>query len=166
MVDVFLVLLLASSGDELQGIKRGILELADLIAINKSDAESPAAVNRALADYRNALRIVRGTDESGVTRVLRCSGLTGEGVDTIWEAMLRVQQGKDGSNAFAARRAQQLVSWLWSTVDSTLLSSLRESPGVVAIRDEVEAEVRAGRLTPTLAAHRLLEAYRLDRALR
>lgn len=161
MVDFFLVLLLASAGDELQGIKRGIIEVADLIAVNKIDAEPAASVNRALADYRHALRILHGHARSG-TRVVGCSGLTGEGLDTIWQTILTAVAEERESGTFDVRRERQLSEWLWSAAESGLLASLHESPGVVAIKDEVETAVRAGRLTPALGAARLLEAHRRD----
>ncbi|MCC7126855.1 MAG: methylmalonyl Co-A mutase-associated GTPase MeaB [Acidobacteria bacterium] len=161
MVDFFLVLLLASAGDELQGIKRGILELADLVAINKADTEAPAVVGRALADYRNAMRILSGVEAAHITRVMQCSGLSGAGLPEIWQAILDARDRDP--NAFEARRTRQMVDWLWSTVESTLIASLHDAPGVAAVRDAVEADVRAGRLTPTLAARRVLDAYHHDR---
>ena len=160
MVDFFLVLLLATSGDELQGIKRGILELADLVAVNKSDTEPPAVVARAVGDYESAFRIVRGPDSDGLPRVARSSGLTGEGLDEIWRIILEHRRRLTGDGRFEARRSRQLVSWLWSLAESTLISSLHDAPDVRAIRTEMEAEVVARRLTPTMAAWRLLEAYR------
>lgn len=163
MVDFFLVLLLASSGDELQGIKRGILELADLIAVNKVDAESPAVVTRAVADYRNALRIVRGAAAPGVERVVACSGRTGAGLEAIWQSILKVRGEESGGGAFEARRTRQMVAWLWSSVESALVASFHDAPPVVALRDEIEAAVRSGALTPALGARQLLDAYRRDR---
>lgn len=159
MVDFFLVLLLASGGDELQGIKRGILELADMIAINKCDIEPPAAVTRAVADFSHAMRILRGAEDSR-SRVVRTSGRTGEGLPEIWRHIQDVRRAEEASGAFAERRARQDVAWLWSTTEATLLAALHGSAGVTAIKEAVEADVRAGRLTPTQAAQRLLEAFR------
>lgn len=160
MVDFFLVLLLASSGDDLQGIKRGILELADLIAINKADAEPAATVSRALADYRHALRILNGASADVRHRVVACSGLTGSGLDAIWSAARQARDGNDAGEAFRERRARQRTEWLWQTVDSTLLASLHDSPAVAAIRGAIEHDVRAGVLAPSIGARRLLDAYR------
>ncbi len=162
MVDFFLVLLLATAGDELQGIKRGILEVADLIAINKVDSEPAAVVTRAMADYRQALRIVHGTGDPHRLRVVGCSGLTGQGLDAIWQAILSATEEGRQRGTLAARRARELVTWLWDTTETALLTSLHEAPDVVAIKDAVEADVRAGRLTPALGAARLLEAHRRD----
>lgn len=159
MVDFFLVLLLASGGDELQGIKRGILELADLVAVNKCDVESPAVVNRAMADFGHAMRILRGADAGDAPRVVRCSGLTGEGLDAIWNRISPLLTAAAQGGALAERRARQNVEWLWTTAESALLSALHDSPEVQRIRAELEADVRAGRTTPTLAARRMLEAY-------
>jgi LAO/AO transport system kinase len=159
IVDFFLVLLLATSGDELQGIKRGILELADLVAVNKSDTEPPAVVSRAVADYESAFRIVRGIDGNGLPRVVRSSGRTGEGLDEIWQIILEHRRRQSDDGTLADRRSRQLVSWTWSLVESALVASLYDAPAIRAMRKDVEADVVAGRLTPTLAAWRLLEAY-------
>ncbi len=159
LVDFFLVLLLASSGDELQGIKRGILEVADLIAVNKVDTEPAGSVNRALADYRHALRIARGVAAQD-ERVMPCSGLTGAGVPEIWQSIVAATEAGRASGALAARRAAQQVSWLWSTAESALVQTLHEAPAVAAIREAVEAEVRDGRITPAMGAARLLDALR------
>lgn len=160
MVDFFLVLLLATSGDELQGIKRGILELADLVAVNKCDSEPATVVARAVADYESAFRIVRGTDAAGPARVVRSSGLTGEGLDDVWKLIEEHHRRATADGSLEERRSRQLVAWVWSLVESSLLTSLRDAPAVRAIRREVEADVVAHRLTPTLAAWKLLDAYR------
>ncbi len=159
MVDFFLVLLLASAGDELQGIKRGILELADGVAINKCDSEPVAVVNRAVGDYEHAFRIVRGHG-ADVPRVVRCSGRTGDGLAEMWQTILEHRRRHVAQGTFEARRQRQLVAWVWNLVEGALLSSLHEAPSVLSMRPFVEAEVLSGRLTPALAAQRLIDAYR------
>lgn len=161
MVDFFLVLMLATAGDELQGIKRGILELADAIAVNKCDAENEANVRRAVGDYENALRIVKGHPAAGgwIPRVVRVSGLTGLGLDALWAMVKEQRAALEAGGAFGARRRAQRVRWLWRQVEDTLLASLYASPEVRRAKGFLETEVEAGRLTPTLAARRILEAF-------
>ena len=113
MVDFFLVLMLAGAGDELQGIKRGILELADAIAINKCDDEKPETVRRALGDYGAALRIVRGEGGTWTPRVVRCSGLKGEGLDALWALVKEHRGAMESRGEFSSRRGSQAVAWTW-----------------------------------------------------
>jgi len=162
MVDFFLVLMLAGAGDELQGIKRGILELADAIAINKCDDEKPETVRRALGDYGAALRIVRGEGGQGdawTPRVVRCSGLKGEGLDALWSLVKEHRLALEAHGEFVARRGAQAVAWTWDLVEDTLLGSLYASAEVRALRSGLETDVAAGRLTATLAARRILEVF-------
>jgi LAO/AO transport system kinase len=160
MVDFFLVLMLATAGDELQGIKRGILELADAIAINKCDEERPEAVTRAMADYDAALRIVRGHDATWSPRVVRVSGLKGTGLDALWGMIGDHAAALDAAGELAKRRSRQAVAWTWDLVEDTLLGSLYASDGVRAMRARLESDVAEGRLTPALAARRILEVFR------
>ncbi|MCA2959486.1 MAG: methylmalonyl Co-A mutase-associated GTPase MeaB [Silvanigrellales bacterium] len=159
MVDFFLVLMLATAGDELQGIKRGILELADAVAVNKCDEERPEVVTRALGDYGAALRIVRGHDAVWTPRVLKCSGLGGQGLPELWALVKEHRIHMERSGLLAKKRAQQAIRWTWDLVEDTLLGSLYSSAAVRAAREGLEADVAAGRVTPTLAAKRLLEVF-------
>ena len=157
MVDTFLFLTLARTGDQLQGIKKGILEIADVIAVNKADGDREQEARSAARELAGALRLVRGKGE-WAPAVVTCSGLQDIGVDDLWERVLahREHLGADG---LAARRARQQLDFTWALVRDELAQRLRDSPGVAAIRDEVSAAVLAGELPATVAADRILAAY-------
>ncbi|CAM3614861.1 methylmalonyl Co-A mutase-associated GTPase MeaB [Nocardioides zeicaulis] len=161
MVDTFLFLTLARTGDQLQGIKKGILEIVDVVAVNKADAhegQSHAADARVAArELAGALRLVRGHAE-WAPPVVTCSGLTGEGVDDVWD---RVGQHRDhlGPDGLARKRAEQQLEFTWALVRDELDQRLRSSAGVAAVRDDVRRAVLSGELPAPLAADRLLAAY-------
>lgn len=157
MVDTFLFLTLARTGDQLQGIKKGILEIADVIAVNKADGDREQEARAAARELAGALRLVRGRDE-WAPPVVTCSGLTDVGVDDLWE---RVQAHRDhlGADGLARKRADQQLDFTWALVRDELDQRLRHSPAVRAIRDEVRTEVLAGDLPAPVAADRLLAAY-------
>lgn len=154
MVDTFLLLSLARTGDQLQGIKKGVLELADVIAINKADGEFEPAARKAARELAGALRMLRS--EGPPPSVLTCSGLTGGGLDEVWGQVIAHQDRID----VAARRRRQQVQWTWTLVRGRLLAELRGNPSVAAITAEVEREVLEGTLTPSLAAERLLSVFK------
>ena len=153
MVDTFLLLTLARTGDQLQGIKKGVLELADVIAVNKADGEYALAAKKAARELAGALRMLR--TDSAPPPVLTCSALTGEGLDEVWKKVLDHQDGLD----LAAKRRSQQVDWTWALVRDRLLAELRTHPRVAEISAEVERAVLAGELTPALAAERILSAF-------
>ncbi len=165
MVDTFCFLTLARTGDQLQGIKKGILEIADVIAVNKADpaaaegerSERAAEARSAAKELAGALRMVH-SGQGWVPPVLTCSGLHGDGVDDVWERVLahRESMGPDG---LARKRAGQQLDFTWALVRDELDQRLRRSPGVRAIRDEVRAALLAGESTAPLAADRILAAY-------
>ncbi len=157
MVDTFLFLTLARTGDQLQGIKKGILELADVIAVNKADQEHEGEARSAARELAGALRMVRGRDE-WVPPVVTCSALTGLGVDDVWQKVLdhREHLGPDG---IARKRAEQQLELTWTLVRDELADRLRRSPAVRAVRDDVRRRVLAGELTAPMAADLVLEAY-------
>jgi LAO/AO transport system kinase len=162
MVDTFLFLTLARSGDQLQGIKKGILEIADVIAINKADdvgggGHGEQEARSAARELAGALRLVRGKGE-WAPPVVTCSGLNDVGVDDLW---LRVLEHREhlGEAGLADKRAGQQLDFTWALVRDELDQRLRHSPGVRAIRDEVRAAVLAGELPATVAADRILAAY-------
>ncbi|TDD42984.1 methylmalonyl Co-A mutase-associated GTPase MeaB [Nonomuraea terrae] len=154
MVDTFLLLTLARTGDQLQGIKKGVLELADVIAVNKADGEYALPARKAARELAGALRMLRS--DTAPPPVLTCSGLTGEGLEDVWRHVLAHQ---DALDVAAKRRAQQ-VGWTWTLVRDRLLAELRHDPRVTAIAETVEQEVLAGELTPALAADRILSAFK------
>ncbi|MEV5499051.1 methylmalonyl Co-A mutase-associated GTPase MeaB [Nonomuraea fuscirosea] len=154
MVDTFLLLTLARTGDQLQGIKKGVLELADVVAVNKADGEYELPARKAARELSGALRMLRS--DSAPPPVLTCSGLTGDGLDKLWRQVLAHQDGLD----LAAKRRRQQVGWTWTLVRERLLAELRDDPAVTAIAAQVERAVLAGDLTPALAADRLLSAFK------
>ncbi|MBK1788815.1 methylmalonyl Co-A mutase-associated GTPase MeaB [Prauserella cavernicola] len=159
MVDCFLFLTLARTGDQLQGIKKGVLELADVIAVNKADGEHEPEARRAARELSGALRMIYGPDAEWTPPVLTCSALTGTGLDTVWQQIGRHRETLDASGELARKRSTQQVDWTWAMVRDQLLDRLAGHPEVGAIVPEVEREVREGRLTATLAAERILEAF-------
>src|SRR4051812_25211015 len=156
MVDSFLFLTLARAGDQLQGIKRGILELADVIAVNKADGDHEAEAEVAARELGGALRMVHGR---GVApSVVTCSALTGGGVDDVWQRVLdhREQLGAEG---LADKRAHQQLEFAWALVRDELEQRLRRSDVVRQVRAQVRAQVLAGELPAVAAADRILAAY-------
>jgi LAO/AO transport system kinase len=157
MVDTFLFLTLARTGDQLQGIKKGILEIADVIAVNKADGDREQEARGAARELAGALRLVRGRGE-WAPPVVTCSALTDVGVDDLWDRVL-AHRGHLGAQGLADKRAHQQLEFTWALVRDELDQRLRLSPGVRAIRDEVRDAVLAGELPATVAADRLLAAY-------
>lgn len=159
MVDTFLLLTLARTGDQLQGIKKGVLELADVIAVNKADGEHEHEARRAARELSGALRLLRGRQPGWTPPVLTCSGLHGVGLDVVWDQVERHWQTMADSGELADKRSRQQVDWTWTMVRETLLSRLHDHPGVRAIAPALERQVRRGRITATLAAERILAAF-------
>jgi len=164
MVDFFLVLMLPGAGDELQGIKRGILEHADLIAVNKVDS-APEAARNAKRDYSAALRVMHGAgseDTGWNVPVLMASALTGEGIDVLWTKVEEHRAIMTANGRFEDKRRTQLRGWMWHMVENRVLAALRDHPEVKKLAPQLEADVLAGKLTPTLGARALLEAFGID----
>jgi LAO/AO transport system kinase len=159
MVDMFVLLMLPGAGDELQGIKKGVVELADLILVNKADGEFAAAAQRAVADYRNALRLLRPAGPHWRPEVLAVSALAGTNIDKMWQAVERFRRTVESDGAMASRRAEQARAALWAEISAGLLEQLRLSPVLRDRLPEIEDEVMAGRAAPAVAARRLLEAF-------
>ena len=162
MVDTFLFLTIARTGDQLQGIKKGILEIADVIAVNKADGDRAAEAESAAKELAGALRLVHSSGDGWVPPVLTCSGLHGTDVDKVWERVLGHRESL-GEQGLADKRAEQQLEFTWAIVRDVLAQRLRRSPGVRAIRDDVRRELLAGELTAPLAADRLVAAYDEDR---
>jgi LAO/AO transport system kinase len=161
MVDTFLFLTIARTGDQLQGIKKGILEIADVIAVNKADADRAAEAQSAAKELAGALRLVHSSGDGWVPPVLTCSGLHGTDVDKVWDRVLAHRESL-GEEGLAQKRAEQQLEFTWALVRDELAQRLRRSPGVRAIRDDVRRELLAGELTAPLAADRLVAAYDED----
>jgi LAO/AO transport system kinase len=157
MVDTFLFLTLARTGDQLQGIKKGILEIADVIAVNKADGDREQEARSAARELAGALRLVHGKGQ-WAPPVVTCSGLRDIGVDEVWKRVLG-HRDHLGAEGLADKRARQQLDFTWALVRDELADRLRRSPGVAAIRDEVRAAVLAGELPAPAAADRILAAY-------
>lgn len=159
MVDFFLVLMLPGAGDELQGIKKGVLELADMVAVNKAEGDNAARAQQAIVDYRHALHLMAPATPTWTPPVLACSGLTNMGLADIWEQILVHRAKMSATGELDDRRRTQQVHWMWAMVKDRLLELFRDDPGVAALLVEVEARVGAGEMPATAAADRLLERF-------
>jgi LAO/AO transport system kinase len=159
MVDTFLLLGLARSGDQLQGIKRGVLEIADVIAINKADGDHTADARSAAKELAGALRLIHGSSGTGswVPPVVTCSGLTGDGVDEVWNLVARHREFL-GAAGIAAKRSAQRWDLVGALVTDALLARLAHSPAVRAARERLRPQVLAGAVTPVAAADDILAA--------
>ncbi|MDF3075492.1 MAG: methylmalonyl Co-A mutase-associated GTPase MeaB [Alphaproteobacteria bacterium] len=162
MVDMFVLLLLPGGGDELQGIKKGVVELADLVVVNKADGEMKKVATRSAADYQHALHLLRPATPNWQVQVRTCSALTGEGVDEIWDTVGEFKEAI-GEKGLKARRAEQARAWMWNELGETLLSRLREHTGVRARLSELETAVMSGRATAVAAASELLAIFTGER---
>jgi LAO/AO transport system kinase len=158
MVDMFIVLLLPGGGDDLQGIKRGVIELADLIVVNKADGDMLATAKRSAADYQHALRLLRSPTAGWTPEVATCSAIAGNGVAEVWDIVDRFRQAV-GEKGIARRRAEQARAWMWNEVSETLLSELRRHPEIKRQMGVLEREVETGHITPAAAARRMLEIF-------
>jgi LAO/AO transport system kinase len=159
MVDLFLLLLAPGGGDDLQGIKKGIVELADLLVVNKADGDLKAAALRAVADYRHAVRLLRPAAE-GDAPVLAVSALERQGIDKVWQTVEREVVAQRSSGARDRRRAAQAQAALWSEIGEGLMELFRADARVAKRLAELEAKVAAGGLTPAAAARAALTAFR------
>lgn len=159
MADLFLLLLLPGGGDELQGIKRGIVELADLIVVNKADGALGVVAERAAADYRNALRLLRPRSTRWKVPVTICSALEDQGIDQVWARITEFRELMTASGDLAANRSQQARRWLWHEVAESLLARLREDPAVRLRLAGLEEAVASGRLSPRVAADQLITDF-------
>ncbi len=158
MVDTFVFLTLARTGDQLQGIKKGVLELADVVVVNKADGEHALEAKSAARELAGAIRLIYPHETLWRPPVLTMSALDGDGLTELWDTVLKHRDVLTEAGEFEAKRRTQQVEWTWSMVRDTVLDRVLSSPGVRAIRADVERQVREGELTPTLAAQRILGA--------
>jgi LAO/AO transport system kinase len=159
MVDLFCLLLLPNAGDELQGIKKGIVELAELIIVNKADGELRDAATRTVADYRSALRLLRPVTRHWTTEVMPVSSTSLSGMEAVWPAIERHQAAMQGAGARAARRQEQAHAALWSDLSEQMDSALKRHPRVLAELATIESAVRAGSMTPMAGTRRLIQLF-------
>lgn len=156
MTDFFLLLLIAGGGDELQGIKRGIIEMSDLLAINKSDGENIARAQAARQEYNSALRLFPPTGRGWQTRVVTCSALTGEGIAEIWDIVSKYREQMTNCGKFRARRAEQAKRAMYNSIEHELVTRFFADPETREKLAAVEGDVAEGRLSPYRAARQLL----------
>ena len=159
MVDTFVLLALARTGDQLQGIKKGVLELADVIAVNKADGAHAPEAQRAARELAGALRLLRGADGDWQAPVLTCSAIEGTGLPEVWDHIVAHHAHLTADGELARRRQRQQISWMWAMVRGNLLERLRTAPDVVALAPELERDILQGTSTPAAAARQLLDAF-------
>ncbi|MGH4035025.1 methylmalonyl Co-A mutase-associated GTPase MeaB [Actinomycetota bacterium Odt1-20B] len=159
MVDTFLLLTLARTGDQLQGIKKGVLELADVIAVNKADGPHERDAKSAARELAGALRLMHPADSAWTPPVLSCSARESSGLDTLWDRLEQHRTLLDSTGRLAAKRRGQQVDWAWAMVHDTLLERLHGHPAVRDLAPGLEQRVREGTLTATSAAEHILEAF-------
>ena len=159
LTDVFLLLLQPGGGDELQGIKRGVMELADLLVVNKADGALAEPAQRAAADYRAAVRLLRAPKAGWSAEVLTCSALTGAGIPEVWAALKRYRTTLETNGEIARQRTAQNRHWLETELTATLIERLRADPTLAGAIGRLEAEVAAGRRSPHAAAEAILAAF-------
>ena len=159
MVDFFLVMMLPGAGDELQGIKKGVLELADALVVNKADGGNEIAAQRAVRDYRAALAMTAPANPNWVPPVLAVSAIEGTGLDQVWEQIQAYYQALSNSGELAGIRADQQVRWMWAMVEDRLRDRLQASPEVADLAGLLEGQVASGQLAPAAAADQILAAF-------
>jgi LAO/AO transport system kinase len=160
MTDFFLALMLPGAGDELQGIKKGLVELADMVAINKADGDNIKRANLAAADYRGALHIITPRSEHWHPPVVTYSALTGTGLAELWQKVQDHRAAMQASGEFATRRRQQQVKWMWSMLEQRMMARLRADSAIRTKVKKIEAEVADGRVSPAIAAEQIAEMLR------
>ncbi|MEQ9489627.1 MAG: methylmalonyl Co-A mutase-associated GTPase MeaB [Alphaproteobacteria bacterium] len=159
MTDMFLLLLAPAGGDELQGIKRGIVELADMILVNKADGDMATEATHAANEYRAALRLLRPATANWTVPVSTCSSIEGTGISDVWENIEKFFRVLGDENAIALRRAAQAIDWMWTEVDAMLGAALRADPDIAAKIPDLESQVRSGDLPATVAARTLVSGF-------
>jgi LAO/AO transport system kinase len=160
MVDFFLVLMISGAGDEIQGIKKGLMELADAVAINKADGDNIQAAERARREYLSALHLLKPASAAWSPPVLTCSALTMQDIDTVWETVIDHRQRLSETDEFQEKRRSQSVDWMWTMVEEGLREQFHAHAGVRESLPDVIAKVSRGELAPGAAARVLLDACR------
>jgi LAO/AO transport system kinase len=161
MTDFFLVLMLPGAGDELQGLKKGVVELADMIAVNKADGDNLNRAMAAAAEYRAALHILTPRSPHWSPPVLTYSALTGDGISEIWKTILDHRERMSASGELAARRCEQQVKWMWAMLEERMFSRLRSDPAIKTKLPKLEAAVAGGRMSAAVAVEKIAAALRM-----
>jgi LAO/AO transport system kinase len=157
MVDFFLVLMLSGAGDELQGIKKGVLEIADALAINKADGDNIEKAKRARKQYETALHLLNPSSPNWSPPVLTCSAMELSGIDTIWQTVLDHKEKFIASGEFEEKRRKQALEWMWSLVEDGLKERFYKRADVKKMLPSITTKVEKGEITPTVAACNLLD---------
>jgi LAO/AO transport system kinase len=155
MTDFFLLLMLPGAGDELQGLKKGVVELADMIAVNKADGDNFPRAKAAAAEYRAALHILTPRSQTWSPPVVTCSALTGDGIAAVWARILEHRDKLSPTGELAARRGEQQVKWMWAMLEERLFAPLRADRTLKTALPRIEAEVAAGRLAAAAAVEEI-----------
>ena len=163
MVDFFLILMLPGAGDDLQGIKRGVMEVADMIVINKADGNNTQSAQAAKNDYSHAIKVLTPGQTDWQPPVVTCSALHNQGLSEVWQQILRYRSVREASGEFELNRQQQRQHWLRSTIEQTLLSDFFLHPEVIARMQDINKRLAAGDVTPTEGAKELIAIFRNDR---
>jgi LAO/AO transport system kinase len=164
MTDVFLLLLLPGGGDELQGMKKGIVELADIILVNKADGDLAKAAIHAAADYQNAIHMLRPASDDWAVPVRTCSALTGEGVADAWDLIGQWRELMQSNGAVGRKRRAQARTWMWDAVREGLMGRIRSDMSAREKMQNLENAVENGDLTPCQAATEIISGFRKDDA--
>ncbi len=159
MVDFFLVLMIAGGGDELQGIKKGVLEIADMIAITKADGDNARRAEITAKDYQHALRIITPNSPTWIPPVVTISAMENKGLSALWEKIVLHKKLLGQSGEREAKRREQQVRWMWALVEDRMMTRLKAHPAVKALIPSLETEIGAGKITPVVAMERLLAAF-------
>jgi len=160
MTDMFLLLLLPGGGDELQGMKRGITELADLILVNKADGDQRATANHTVADYRSALQFLSRKHQNWEPQVAACSAIGNQGIEQVWQQVQDFSSALKASGEWYKRRSSQAVDWLWREVSDGLLQDLKTNPALARQLPALQQAVKSGDKPPTVAALEVVELYK------
>ncbi|UCG31536.1 MAG: methylmalonyl Co-A mutase-associated GTPase MeaB [Phycisphaerales bacterium] len=164
MTDFFLVLMIPGAGDELQGIKRGLLEFADAIAVTKADGDNLKRAERATREYQSAMSFMRPREDGWTCPVLTCSARENTGLDRIWQHVVGHHEALEASGRLQARRREQMLRWMWALVDEQMHVMLTENQTVRDMLPELEQQVLDGIVPPTVGAHRIFAAFRSGRS--
>ena len=160
LVDMFLLLIAPGGGDELQGIKKGIVELADLVIVNKADGDLLPAAERVNRDYTAALHLLRVQSENWPPKTLMCSSINGLGISKIWGEVEAFKQAMAPTNALKTLRKKQAIAWMWDEIHENLIDKLKSSPAATKLIPNMETDVQAGNITPTEAAREILNIFK------
>jgi LAO/AO transport system kinase len=159
MTDMFLLLLSPGGGDDLQGVKRGVMELADLLIVNKADGDLASAAERTASDYAHALRLMHALHEDWQPSVVKCSALKGEGMAAVWDKVQAFRKATAKTGEFESRRRDQAKNWLWQEVSDGLLERLKSDPDLADRLAKLETKVAQRKASPAAAARSLLSSF-------